>query len=149
MIRDKVKYDDGYIKNQLKSFKLVDIKENYQEIIDQAIKEKLGYKEFLIKLIEIEEEGKKRRLAERLTLRAGFDSKVKNTHQKLINHKYYGGVTMANVKKQDYEYIANIFNESGDKAAQEYIATTYGNKAPRGVISRIELKKLQALNMMK
>ena len=28
---------------------------------------------------------------------------------------------MANVKKQDYEYIANIFNESGDKAAQEYI----------------------------
>lgn len=45
---------------------------------------------------------------------------------------------MANVKKQDYEYIANIFNESGDKAAQEYIATTYGNKAPRGVISRIK-----------
>lgn len=28
---------------------------------------------------------------------------------------------MAIVKKQDYEYIANIFNESGDKAAQEYI----------------------------
>ena len=45
---------------------------------------------------------------------------------------------MANVKKQDYEHIANIFNESGDKAAQEYIATTYGNKAPRGVISRIK-----------
>ena len=45
---------------------------------------------------------------------------------------------MANVKKQDYENIANIFNESGDKAAQEYIATTYGNKAPRGVISRIK-----------
>jgi len=45
---------------------------------------------------------------------------------------------MANVKKQDYEYIVNIFNESGDKAAQEYIATIYGNKAPRGVISRIK-----------
>lgn len=45
---------------------------------------------------------------------------------------------MANVKKQDYEHIANIFNESGDKAAQEYVATTYGNKAPRGVISRIK-----------
>lgn len=45
---------------------------------------------------------------------------------------------MANVKKQDYEHIANIFNESGDKAAQKYIATTYGNKAPRGVISRIK-----------
>ncbi len=45
---------------------------------------------------------------------------------------------MANIKKQDYEHIANIFNESGDKAAQDYIATTYGNKAPRGVISRIK-----------
>ena len=43
---------------------------------------------------------------------------------------------MANIK-QDYEHIANIFNESGDKAAQDYIATTYGNKAPR-VISRIK-----------
>ena len=45
---------------------------------------------------------------------------------------------MANIKKQDYEHIAIIFNESGDRAAQEYIATTYGNKAPRGVISRIK-----------
>lgn len=45
---------------------------------------------------------------------------------------------MANIKKQDYEHIANIFNESGDKAAQDYIATTYGNKAPRGVMSRIK-----------
>lgn len=44
MIKDKIKYDDEYIKSQLKSFKLVDIKENYQEIIDQAIKDKLGYK---------------------------------------------------------------------------------------------------------
>lgn len=45
---------------------------------------------------------------------------------------------MANVKKADYENIANIFNESGDKAAQEYITNTYGIKAPRGVITRIK-----------
>ena len=92
MIKDKVKYDDEYIKNQLKSFKLVDIKENYQEIIDQAIRDKLGYKEFLIKLIEIEEEGKKRRLAERLTLKAGFDfiktlDEVEYSFNKSINYQ--------------------------------------------------------------
>lgn len=92
MIKDKVKYDDEYIKNQLKSFKLVDIKENYQEIINQAIKDKLGYKEFLIKLIEIEEEGKKRRLAERLTLKAGFDfiktlDEVEYSFNKSINYQ--------------------------------------------------------------
>lgn len=45
---------------------------------------------------------------------------------------------MANVKKADYENIANIFNESGYKAAQEYITNTYGIKAPRGVITRIK-----------
>jgi len=73
MINDKSIYDDEYIKNQLKSFKLVDMRENYQEIIEQAIKDKLGYKEFLIKLIQVEEEGKKRRLVDRLTLKAGFD----------------------------------------------------------------------------
>ncbi len=92
MIKDKIKYDDEYIKNQLKSFKLVDIKEKYQEIIDQAIKDKLGYKEFLIKLIEIEEEGKKRRLAERLTLKAGFDfiktlDEVEYSFNKSINYQ--------------------------------------------------------------
>lgn len=92
MIKDKVKYDDEYIKNQLKSFKLVDIKENYQEIIDQAIKDKLGYKEFLIKLIALEEEGKKRRLAERLTLKAGFDfiktlDEVEYSFNKSINYQ--------------------------------------------------------------
>lgn len=73
MISGAVKYDDGYISEQLKSFKLVDIREHYQEIIDEAIQEKIGYKEFLIKLIQAEEEGKKKRLSERLRLRAGFD----------------------------------------------------------------------------
>lgn len=92
MIKDKTKYDDEYIKSQLKSFKLVDIKENYQAIIDQAIKDKLGYKEFLIKLIEIEEEGKKRRLAERLTLKAGFDfiktlDEIEYSFNKSINYQ--------------------------------------------------------------
>ena len=32
MIKDKIKYDDEYIKST-KSFKLVDIKEKYQEIV--------------------------------------------------------------------------------------------------------------------
>lgn len=45
---------------------------------------------------------------------------------------------MPRVKKEDYEIIANIFNESGDIAAQEYIVNTYGTKVPRGVISRIK-----------
>ncbi|WIV11338.1 IS21-like element helper ATPase IstB [Proteiniborus sp. MB09-C3] len=73
MIAGTAKYDDKYIREMLKLFKLVDIRENYQSIIEEAIKEKLGYKDFLIRLIQVEEEGKKKRLTERLTLKAGFD----------------------------------------------------------------------------
>lgn len=73
MNTDTMKYDDKYIGEQLKLFKLVDIRENYQEIIEEAINENLGYKDFLIRLIQAEEEGKRKRLSERLTLKAGFD----------------------------------------------------------------------------
>ncbi len=45
---------------------------------------------------------------------------------------------MARVRKEDYENIANIFNESGEKAAIEYIVATYGTMAPKGVILRIK-----------
>lgn len=73
MMTKAMTYDDNYICEQLKLFKLVDIRENYQRIIEEAIKEKLGYKDFIIRLIQVEEEGKKRRLTERLTHKAGFD----------------------------------------------------------------------------
>lgn len=65
--------DYEYIHEQLKLFKLVDMRERYQEIINEAINEKLGYKDFLIRLIQIEEEGKQKRLEKRLILKAGFD----------------------------------------------------------------------------
>jgi DNA replication protein DnaC len=65
--------DDKYINEQLKLFKLVDMRERYEEIISEAIDEKLGYKDFLIRLIQAEEEGKRKRLEERLILKAGFD----------------------------------------------------------------------------
>ena len=68
-----IQYDDSYIREQLKLFKLVDMRERYQEIIDEAINQSLGYKDFLIRLIQAEEAGKHKRLAERLTLKAGFD----------------------------------------------------------------------------
>lgn len=45
---------------------------------------------------------------------------------------------MANVPKEDYEKIANMYNEFGDKATMEYIGENYGIKAPRGVLMRIK-----------
>lgn len=54
--------EDAYIIEQLKRFKLVDMREKYSEIIEDAIREKYGYKEFLIKLLQSEEDGKNQRL---------------------------------------------------------------------------------------
>ncbi|SDZ40426.1 hypothetical protein SAMN05660462_03050 [Proteiniborus ethanoligenes] len=45
---------------------------------------------------------------------------------------------MPKARKYDYEKIVNIYNESGNQAALEYIAQNYGSKAPRGVILRIK-----------
>lgn len=73
MIKRNVANDDTYIDEKLKDFKLVDIRQNYQRVINEAIKEKLGYKDFLVRLIQTEEEGKKKRLTEKLTTKAGFD----------------------------------------------------------------------------
>jgi len=64
---------DDYLDEQLKLFKLVDIRSNYLSMIDEAIDKKLGYKEFLTLLIKTEEQGKKERLVQRLLMRANFD----------------------------------------------------------------------------
>lgn len=70
----KINTEDEYITNMLTRFKLIDIKENYQTLINQAINENLGYKEFLLQLIRIEEEGKLRRRVDRNIKSACFES---------------------------------------------------------------------------
>lgn len=65
---------DEYIQDMLRRFKLVDINNSYQELIDEAIENKLGYKEFLINLIKTEEAGKKKRSIDRKIKAASFES---------------------------------------------------------------------------
>ena len=45
MSAEVIQHDDIYLCEQLKLFKMVYIHEHYQEIIDEAINEKLGYKD--------------------------------------------------------------------------------------------------------
>lgn len=45
---------------------------------------------------------------------------------------------MANVRRSDYEKIVQIFNESGNKVALEYLQQNFGVKYPRDVITRIK-----------
>lgn len=55
---------DIYIEERMKQFHLVDMREQYHELIEDAKKEKLGYKDFLIRLLQAEEAGKANRRSE-------------------------------------------------------------------------------------
>lgn len=72
-VNPMINMEDQYICNTLKRFKLVDIRNNYSDLIQEAQEEKLDYKAFLIKLIQYEEQGKKKRMVERHIKSAGFD----------------------------------------------------------------------------
>ena len=64
-----------YISNTMKYLKLVDMREHYEDIISEAESTNMGYQDFLIRLLEVEEHGKNGRRQERLVLNANFDSK--------------------------------------------------------------------------
>lgn len=64
---------DANLREMMKYLKLVDIREQYEDLIEEAINSKAGYKDFLRKLMETEVAGRKKRLAERLIRAAHFD----------------------------------------------------------------------------
>lgn len=65
--------EDQYIYSILKQFKLVDIRENYFDLIEEAKKGQLDYKQFLLHILQHEEEGKKRRMIAKLIREAHFE----------------------------------------------------------------------------
>ena len=65
---------DQYINNMFSRFKLIDMKERYQELINTAIEENLSYRDFLLKLLQTEEEGKIKRRIERNIKAANFEN---------------------------------------------------------------------------
>jgi len=64
----------AYITAMMKRFRLVDMREQFPALIEEAEQTGMGYETFLYRLMKIEESGKLRRRQERLTDAAGFDS---------------------------------------------------------------------------
>lgn len=87
---------DSYISDRLKKFKLVDIREHYNQEIEYAIKNNLTYKEFLVNLIRLEDEGKKKRNAERNLKLANFEQM--KTFQE-YNYQFHKGKHMQKIKE--------------------------------------------------
>lgn len=72
-VNSVINTEDAYIQTMLSKFKLVDIKNNYQKSINNAIEKNLSYKEFLLDLIKLEEEGMKQRVRDRRIKAARFE----------------------------------------------------------------------------
>lgn len=68
-----------YIEEKMKQFKLVDMRTQYEDIIKEAEASSLGYTEFLIRLLMIEDEGKYFRKTEKLKTYAGFETTARLT----------------------------------------------------------------------
>lgn len=88
---------EKYIEEKMKKFRLVDMREQYADIIAEAENEKIGYKDFLIRLLAVEDAGKMLRRTEMLLEKARFD-------------------TASNLDDIDYG-----FNHSLDKDKIEYL----------------------------
>ncbi|MGY3724208.1 DNA replication protein DnaC [Granulicatella balaenopterae] len=64
---------EEYIYEMMKNFKLVDMREQYMDIITEATNESLSYIDFLVRLIKVEEHGKLARRNSKLINSACFD----------------------------------------------------------------------------
>ena len=63
----------AYVEDTMKRFKLIDMKDQYLDVISEAEKDKLCYFDFLLKLLQIEDEGKTKRRQIHLINKANFD----------------------------------------------------------------------------
>ena len=54
-----------YIESMMKQFKLVDMREQYRDLILEAESSAMDYESFLVRLLSVEEEGKRNRRTDR------------------------------------------------------------------------------------
>ena len=75
MKRQAYHTDTEYIDAMMKQFKLVDMREQYRDLIAEAESSSMGYETFLVRLLETEEAGKHERRTEKLCKEACFENR--------------------------------------------------------------------------
>lgn len=72
-MQQAVTESETYIEAKMKQFKLVDMREQYPDLIAEAEMTSMGYRDFLIRLLAVEEEGKNARRTGKLLGNARFE----------------------------------------------------------------------------
>jgi DNA replication protein DnaC len=121
---------DQYINSMFSRFKLIDMKERYQELINESIKENLSYRDFLLKLLRTEEEGKIKRRIERNIKAANFEK-----HKTIAEYdfSFNGFQNMQKIKElESLEFLRkkeNIILIGPPGVGKSHLATGLGLKA--------------------
>lgn len=129
-VKEEIYIDNKYIDNILKQFKLLDIREKYEEQIKIAINKKLSYREFLVNLLIIEENGKKERRKNRNIKAANFEN-IKTLKE--FNFSFPKTIDIARIK--DLQTLAflekreNIILIGPPGVGKSHIATSLGIRA--------------------
>lgn len=140
---------EEYIESTLKRFKLVDIKEQYNEAIQYAITKNLGYKDFLIYLLKLEEQGKMQRLINRNMKCAGFES-IKTLEE--YDFSFNNFQNMQKVKElSTLRFISekeNIILIGPPGVGKSHIATGLGMKACEAGKKVLFVNALELIDML-
>lgn len=126
----KINTSRAYIDSALRKFKLLDISENYEEIIEYAVENKLSYREFLSKLLTLEMEGKLKRLRERNIKNARFEG-IKT----LDNFNFHASISIEEHKVRELYNInfidrnENIIFIGPPGVGKSHLATALGVRA--------------------
>ena len=69
----KIKITNSKLEDMMRKLKLATIREYYDDMINEAVETKEGYRELLYRILAKELEGRNRHLIEKLTIKARFD----------------------------------------------------------------------------
>lgn len=121
---------DTYIQEMLRRFKLVDMREHYEEEIQKAIKNNLSYKEFLLNLIQLEELGKKTRLINRNIENAGFEKYHTFDNYDYTFHEHRYTQKLKSLETLDFmDEAQNVILIGPPGVGKSHIATALGMNA--------------------
>jgi len=122
--------DDKYIRSTLKTFKMVDMRYQYNELIKKAIENNLGYKEFLVSLLRAEEKGKKQRRTERNIKAANFEKITTLEDYDYSFHKYQNMQKIKELSTLEFlDKRENIIFIGKTGVGKSHVATGIGLKA--------------------
>ena len=112
-----------YIEAMMKQFKLVDMREQYRDLILEAESSSMDYESFLVRLLSVEEDGKRSRRTDKLKKEACFESEKRLED---IDYSFNQSLDKDKIIEQfPAQFIANLLSENFKENKGYYGTASY------------------------